>query len=82
MEVGFFIGFNCFRAIKLFVIILRKESDLYVKRIVIGWGIIGIVETYIEDDVEIESEVACNRKRLILSNLVKMYVLVFSLIFC
>lgn len=61
IEVGFFIGFNCSRVIKLLEVILGKENDFYVKKIVFGWGIIGVVRSSNEEDVEIKSDIVCNR---------------------
>lgn len=60
IEVGFFIGFNCFCVIKLLEVILGKVDDLYVKKMVFGWGIIGVVRLLNEEDVEIKSEIVCN----------------------
>lgn len=44
VEIGLLIGVNCFRAIKLYEVILGNDDDFYVKRIVFGWGIIGEID--------------------------------------
>lgn len=43
VEVGLFIGVNCIWVIKLIEVIFGREDDLYVKKIVFGWGVIGVV---------------------------------------
>lgn len=43
IRVGLFIGINCMYVIKQMEVIFRKEDDLYVRKFVFGWGVIGIV---------------------------------------
>lgn len=43
LDVGLFLGINCARVIKLREIILGSDDDFYAKRIVFGWGVIGMV---------------------------------------
>lgn len=43
LDVGLFFGINCVWVIKLREVILGNDDDFYVKRIVFGWGVIGMV---------------------------------------
>lgn len=43
MEIGILIGCNCLKVLKLWEVIFGRDEDLYVVRILLGWGIIGLI---------------------------------------
>lgn len=47
MDVGFFIGVNCMKVIKLREVIFGVDDDFYVVWIIFGWGVIGIMNCII-----------------------------------
>lgn len=45
-NVGVFIGFNCFKVIKLREIVVGRSEDFYVVWIFFGWCIVGLVNFF------------------------------------
>lgn len=77
IDVVLFIVINCVRVIKLREIILGNDDDFYVKRIVFGWGVVGMVVLDIcegEESVSVNCVVAYE----VLFSLKKMCYFVFK----
>lgn len=54
VEIGLFIGCNCFRVIKLIEVIRGKSEEFYVVCILLGWSIVGlvvIIDIFVDDYV-------------------------------
>lgn len=53
VQVGMLIGINCLKVIKLCVVILGGDNDLYGIKIDFGWGIVGrVCKFFLDEDFE------------------------------
>lgn len=49
-EVGFLIGYNCFKVFVLIRILMGKDNQLYGIQIFLGWSVVGYID-YLDFDV-------------------------------